>query len=79
MSNHIDRPLPSCYPFFLPAIRQLTNTIPKETMGSPTINETVNSSLMKRTPNRTPKMGAKKVNADSRLTGYSWISLNQTK
>jgi len=50
-----------------------------ETKGSPTIKETVNSSLRRRMPKRTPKMGVKKVKAESLLTEYSWISLNQMK
>jgi hypothetical protein len=50
-----------------------------ETKGRPTIKETVNSSLRKRRPKRTPKMGVKNVKAESLLTEYSWISLNQMK
>ena len=46
-----------------------------ETMGRPTIKETVSSSLRKRMPKRTPKTGVKKVKAESLLTEYSWMSL----
>jgi len=52
--------------FFL----QFTTKIPTETMGRPTMRENVNSSLRKRVPKRTPKMGVKKVKALSRLTEY---------
>jgi hypothetical protein len=58
---------------------QFTKKIPTETMGSPTMRENVNSSPMKRMPERTPKMGVKNVKALSRLTEYWWINLNQTK
>jgi len=58
---------------------QFTKKIPIETKGSPTIKEVVNSSLRKRIPKRTPKMGVKNVKAESLLTEYSWISLNQMK
>ena len=61
--------------FFL----QFTKKTPMETKGSPTIKETVNSSLRRRMPKRTPKTGVKKVKAESLLTEYSWISLNQMK
>jgi len=37
-------------------------------MGNPTIKEGVNSSPSKRVPKRTPKMGVKKVKAESPLT-----------
>jgi hypothetical protein len=47
---------------------QLTRNIPRQTSGSPTIRETVNSSLRKSVPKRTPKMGPNKVKADSLLT-----------
>ena len=50
-------------PFF-----QFTKKIPMETIGRPTIKETVNSSLRKRMPKRTPKIGVKKVKAESLLT-----------
>jgi hypothetical protein len=49
---------------------QFTKKIPRETIGKPTINEGVNSSLRRTIPERTPKMGVKKVNADSLLTEY---------
>jgi hypothetical protein len=49
---------------------QLTKKIPTETMGRPTIRESVNSSLRKKTPKRTPKIGVKNVKAESRLTEY---------
>ena len=47
---------------------QFTIKIPIETMGSPTIKEIVNSSLRRSVPKRTPKIGVKKVKAESRLT-----------
>ena len=47
---------------------QFTIKIPIETMGSPTIKETVNSSLRRSVPKRTPKIGVRKVKAESRLT-----------
>jgi hypothetical protein len=50
---------------------QFTKKIPRETIGNPTINERVSSSLRKRIPERTPKMGVKKVKADNLLTEYS--------
>jgi hypothetical protein len=49
---------------------QFTTKIPTETMGRPTMRENVNSSPRKRMPERTPKMGVKKVKALSRLTEY---------
>ena len=48
---------------------QFTKNIPTQTNGRPTIKETVNSSLRKRRPKRTPKTGVKKVKAESLLTG----------
>ena len=62
---------PPPYDDTAPALLQFTRKIPTETIGSPTINERVNSSLRKRIPKRTPKMGVKKVKADSLLTEYS--------
>ena len=47
---------------------QLTKKIPIETRGRPTIRETVNSSLRNKMPERTPKIGVKKVKAVSLLT-----------
>jgi hypothetical protein len=47
---------------------QFTKKIPMETMGSPIIKETVSSSWRKRMPKRTPKIGVKKVKAESLLT-----------
>ena len=41
------------------------------------MRETVSSSLRKRIPDRTAKVGVKKVKAESLLTEYSWINLNQ--
>jgi len=37
-------------------------------MGRPTFKEKVNSSLRRRIPERTPKIGVKKVKAESLLT-----------
>jgi hypothetical protein len=47
---------------------QFTRKIPTQTIGSPVIKEPVNSSLRKITPARTPKMGVRKVKAESLLT-----------
>jgi hypothetical protein len=51
--------------------------IPRQTKGNPTIKELVNSSPSSTMPNKTPKIGVKKVKADNLLTEYSWINLNQ--
>jgi hypothetical protein len=56
---------------------QFTMKIPRQTKGNPTIKELVNSSPSSAIPNKTPKMGVKKVKAVSLLTEYSWINLNQ--
>jgi hypothetical protein len=58
---------------------QFTRKIPAETKGRPIIKDTVSSSWRQRIPKKTPKMGVKKVKAESLLTEYWWISLNQTK
>jgi len=49
---------------------QFTKKIPAETRGRPIIRESVNSSWRKRTPKKTPKIGVKKVKAESLLTEY---------
>jgi hypothetical protein len=49
---------------------QLTRKIPAETRGRPNINEPVNSSRRKRMPKKTPKIGVRKVKAESLLTEY---------
>ena len=53
---------------YAPLLLQFTKKIPSETKGSPTMREKVNSSSRKRVPKRTPKMGVKKVKAESLLT-----------
>ena len=56
---------------------QFTMKIPRQTKGNPSIKELVNSSPSSPIPNKTPKIGVKKVKAVSLLTEYSWINLNQ--
>jgi len=61
---------PPLYDDAVTLLLQFTKKIPSETIGRPNINERVNSSLRKRMPKRTPKMGVKKVKPDSLLTEY---------
>ena len=68
---------PAIGPQALSVLLQFTMKIPRQTKGSPTIKELVNSSPSSAIPNKTPKMGVKKVKAVSLLTEYSWINLNQ--
>ena len=49
---------------------QLTRKIPRQTIGRPIMSEKVNCSPRKSVPKNTPKMGLKKVKAESRPTGY---------
>ena len=68
---------PAIGPQALSVFLQFTMKIPRQTKGNPTIKELVNCSPSSAIPNKTPKMGVKKVKAVSLLTEYSWINLNQ--
>jgi hypothetical protein len=52
---------------------------PRHVKGTPLSRETVISSERKRAPEITPKMGVRKVKAESRLAEYRWSNLNQPK